>query len=103
MIPVLEDGAGKRATDQQLHQVLVNACPSIVNPVAPTANATRGPANPATFQDCVAHLSNQFHLAVTYQPADRYWAFQWFETAIFLGLAAILVGLYFWWVQRRGV
>jgi ABC-type transport system involved in multi-copper enzyme maturation permease subunit len=96
------DGAGKVPTDQQLHQFLVNACPNIVTPaVAPTANAARGPANQATFQDCVSHLSSQFHLAVTYQPADRYGTFQLYETAIFLGLAVLLTGLCFWWVRHR--
>jgi hypothetical protein len=46
-------------------------------------------------------LSNQFHLAVTYQPADRYWAFQWYEMAIFLGIALVLNGFCFWWVRHR--
>jgi len=38
---------------------------------------------------------------VTYQPASRYWAFQWYETAIFLGLAVILAGICFWQIRRR--
>ena len=38
---------------------------------------------------------------MTYQPASRYWAFQWYETAIFLGLAVILAGLCFWQIRRR--
>jgi hypothetical protein len=32
---------------------------------------------------------------VTYQPASRYWAFQWVETAIYLALALLLAGLCF--------
>jgi hypothetical protein len=36
-----------------------------------------------------------------YQPSSRYWAFQWYETAIFIGLALMLVGFCFWWVRRR--
>ena len=32
---------------------------------------------------------------MTYQPASRYWAFQWIETAIYLALALILAGLCF--------
>ncbi|HEX3460422.1 MAG TPA: hypothetical protein VHT49_05925 [Acidimicrobiales bacterium] len=35
------------------------------------------------------------------QPASRYWAFQWYETAIFVGLDLVLVGLCFWWIQGR--
>lgn len=95
------DGAGQIATDQNLHQFLVNACPSIVNPDAAPSGATRAPAPAGNFNDCMAHLSTKFHLAVTYQPASRFWDFQWYEMAIFLGLAAILVGFCFWWVRRR--
>jgi hypothetical protein len=66
-----------------------------------------GPA-PATctrpdgFQACVNALV-RLHLrqVVTYQPASRYWAFQWYETGIFLVLAGLLAGLCFWWTRRR--
>jgi hypothetical protein len=38
---------------------------------------------------------------VTFQPSSRYWPFQWYEMAIFLGLAAILAGVSVWWIRRR--
>jgi hypothetical protein len=38
---------------------------------------------------------------VTDQPANRFWAFQGIETAIFLVLAASLLGIAFWVVKRR--
>jgi hypothetical protein len=38
---------------------------------------------------------------LVYQPASRYWAFQWYEMAIFLGLAVILGAFCFWWMRRR--
>ena len=38
---------------------------------------------------------------LTYQPASRYWAFQWSETAIFVALALALVGVSFWSLRRR--
>ncbi|MGY0235200.1 ABC transporter permease subunit [Longispora urticae] len=38
---------------------------------------------------------------VTYQPANRYWAFQWAETGIFLVLALGLAGFSYWWIRRR--
>jgi hypothetical protein len=38
---------------------------------------------------------------VTYQPASRYWAFQWYETAIVTGLAMALTGFCFWRVRHR--
>ena len=48
---------------------------------------------------CLA--SHGVQVAVTYQPAGRYWAFQWTETAIFLVLALALAGCCFWRLQRR--
>jgi hypothetical protein len=38
---------------------------------------------------------------LVYQPASRYWAFQGYEMAIFLGLAVILGAFCFWWMRRR--
>jgi len=38
---------------------------------------------------------------VTYQPASRFWEFQWYETAVFLAAALALAGISFWWVRRR--
>jgi ABC-type Mn2+/Zn2+ transport system ATPase subunit len=40
---------------------------------------------------------------VSYQPAERYWAFQYIEAAIFVGLAALLLGLVVWRVRRRAL
>jgi cytochrome oxidase assembly protein ShyY1 len=37
-----------------------------------------------------------------YQPADRFWSFQAIEATIFLALAAVLVTLGTWWLERRG-
>jgi hypothetical protein len=56
----------------------------------------------ASFQACQASLG-RLHLrqVVTYQPASRFWAFQWYETAIFLALALALAGFCFWWIRRR--
>ena len=65
-----------------------------------------GPATQAcasgSIQACNAHIGS-LHLRqlVTYQPAVRYWAFQWYETAIFLALALVLAGFCVWWIRRR--
>ena len=37
--------------------------------------------------------SKHLHQLVTFQPASRFWAFQWFETGIFL-LAAIALAVF---------
>jgi ABC-2 family transporter protein len=85
------DKAGHVPTAQSLRSFLQTACP----------NSVANPGNEEAFQACLNRLSARFHLALTYQPASRYWPLQGFETAIFLGLALILVGFCFWWVRRR--
>jgi hypothetical protein len=52
-------------------------------------------------QDCVVKVAATYHEVVAYQPASRYWAFQWFELAIFLGAALVLGGLCLWRVPRH--
>jgi hypothetical protein len=86
------DKAGQAPTTQFLEA----ACPSLA-----AGRQAAGPKSQADFQACVANVSARFHEAVTYQPASRYWAFQWYETAIFLGVALILSGFCFWWIRRR--
>ncbi|HXP20514.1 MAG TPA: ABC transporter permease [Streptosporangiaceae bacterium] len=55
-----------------------------------------------SFQACTQALGG-LHLRqlLTYQPASRFWAFQWYETAIFLAIAVALAGLCFWRIRRR--
>ena len=54
------------------------------------------PPSPAAGQACDDYIQS-LHLrqAVTYQPASRYWDFQWAETAIYLAFALLLAGLCF--------
>jgi ABC-2 family transporter len=51
---------------------------------------------------CLGALS-RLHLrqVVTYQPASRYWAFQWTETGLYVLLALLLTGFCIWQVSRR--
>jgi ABC-type transport system involved in multi-copper enzyme maturation permease subunit len=57
---------------------------------------------PQGFQSCASALAHM-HLkqVVVYQPADRYWTFQWLELGIFLTVAILLAWGCFWWVRRR--
>jgi len=51
------------------------------------------------FYDCLT--SQGIREAITYQPARRYWPFQWTETAIYLALALALAGYCFRRLNRR--
>ncbi|MGW8888601.1 ABC transporter permease [Streptomyces sp. NPDC055749] len=44
---------------------------------------------------------SDLHMEVAYQPADRYWTFQWIETGLFLALAGLLTGFSVWWLRSR--
>jgi ABC-2 family transporter protein len=97
----LADSSGHVPTQDALHAFLSTACPSIgAHPNAP-GGAGQAPANPGAFDTCVSQLSTRFHEVVTLQPASRYWAFQWSETAIFVALALILAAFCFWWINHR--
>jgi hypothetical protein len=82
------------------------------------SNVVTGPGGQSypsmTFQDIPAACRGQgatpspscmaahgFHILVTYQPADRFWAFQGIETGIFLVLAAALIAVTFRLVLAR--
>jgi len=96
------DKTSQAPTAPFLHQYLNRACPNMVAPPAPsTGGPARQSANQADFQDCMTQLSAKFHLAVTYQPASRYRPFQWYETAIFVGLTLVLAAFCSWWIRPR--
>lgn len=60
------------------------------------------PCKTGTWQACqTALLRLHLRQIVSYQPASRYWEFQWIETGIFLTLALALAGFSFWRVRRR--
>jgi len=52
-------------------------------------------------QDCITKVAARYHEVVTYQPANRYWAFQWSELAICLAAAVVVAGVCLWWVRHR--
>jgi hypothetical protein len=59
---------------------------------------TDGDSN-AAFMACLA--SHGIREAISYQPASRYWAFQWTETGIYFALALALTGYCFRRLNRR--
>jgi hypothetical protein len=56
----------------------------------------------SNFQACQAWIGRlDLRQVVAYEPASRFWDFQWSETAIFLALALALGGFCTWWIRRR--
>jgi len=95
--------------------LVVNAVPVLGQPGAwvlsgqvidAAGHPFQAPATPAcqagNSQACQASLS-RFHLRdlISYEPASRFWEFQWVETGIFLAVALALAGLCVWWLIRR--
>jgi hypothetical protein len=60
------------------------------------------PACRANNQGACAAVLDRLHLRdlITYQPAGRFWSLQWYETAVFLALAAILAGICLWRIRH---
>jgi hypothetical protein len=56
-------------------------------------------SNPSAFLDCLG--SHGIRETISYQPASRYWAFQWAETGIYLALALALAGYCFRRLNHR--
>ncbi|GAB3802480.1 hypothetical protein [Micromonospora zhanjiangensis] len=48
---------------------------------------------------CIARQN--LHFSYTYQPADRYWPFQWIELSMYLGVTLLLAAFGFWWIRHR--
>ncbi len=70
---------------------VLRACPAL--------HAT--PASPQSVHACLTKLSATFHTVVTYQPATRFWPFQWAELGAFLAAALVLCAFSYWWLRRQ--
>jgi hypothetical protein len=95
----LVDKAGGALTSQDV----ARACPLLAGGGGGGGGGAHVPApgGGQTLEDCVRKVGATFHEVVSYQPGNRYWAFQWHELAIYLGAAVILGGFCLWWVRRR--
>ncbi|MGO9458140.1 MAG: hypothetical protein ACLP62_14040 [Acidimicrobiales bacterium] len=66
----------------------------------PSVRATPTPPGlPHAVRECVA--SFHLHSVLAYQPADRYWALQGLEAAVFVVAALLLAGFTLWWVRKK--
>jgi hypothetical protein len=80
--------------NQTLHAVDLQALsPSLFHP---------GPATPANFEDPVQYLiQHGYTQLTTYQPANRFWPFQWIEGGWLLALSLLLIAATVRLVHRR--
>lgn len=78
------------STTRRVRGFLQQHCSGVVRPGIPA---------PGSFKACEALLSKDFHVAIVYQPASSFWAFQIYEAAIFGSLALLLIGACFWWLR----
>ena len=46
-------------------------------------------------------VSHGYTQWTSYQPASRYWTFQWIEFGWLFALSALLLTASLWWVRRR--
>lgn len=76
-VPLL-DAAGKQVTREQLNDCL------------------RGDLR----RDMACLAEKDLHFNVEYQPASRYWSFQWLEFGVYLLLAGVLAAFSFWRIRR---
>ena len=74
-------------------------CPNKIPNVLHTGNS----GAPPIVQEALSKCVNSFHLInyMTYQPANRYWTFQWYELGSYIVLSALLAGFSIWWVRRH--
>jgi hypothetical protein len=98
----LVDGSGHRVGSGQLAAFLREHCPDVHLPPPPgPGDGVARVVGRDTGRECLSRVASSFHALVTYQPADRYWAFQWLEAGIFVALALAAAAGCYWWVTRR--
>ncbi|MFC8694518.1 transporter [Streptomyces parvus] len=75
---------------------------SLPSSFAECLHTESGPTTAQQFDGCIADLGAQgYQQQVTYQPAGHFWALQWAETGLYLGLGLALAGFCAWWIRRR--
>jgi hypothetical protein len=97
---VVGDHGGKAVTSAWLK----NHCPSLLQsgpPVSDKGVHLSTGIRPAAFTDCINKITATFHEVFLYQPANRFWTFQWIEMSIYIVAAILLCGLSYCWVRRR--
>lgn len=98
----LATNSGHQLSSGQIAAFLHQHCPDVgLPPVPPPGGGVARVIGPDAGKTCLDEVARTFHLAVTYQPANRYWTFQWLELGIFGLLALACAAGTYWWVTRR--
>lgn len=99
----LVTNAGKVPSAAQLGAFVHQSCPDLlVAPASvPAGHTLVGGPDPGAIAACRAQAAQLFHLVVAYQPANRYWTFQWLEAGIFFGMALLAAAACYLWITRR--
>jgi hypothetical protein len=89
---VLSETVADKSGHTLTSQYLLHACPAL--------RQAPGAVPPTAVHACITKLSATFHTVVAYQPASRFWPFQWAELGIFLAAAVVLCGFAYWRLRR---
>ncbi|MGI8666481.1 MAG: ABC transporter permease subunit [Jatrophihabitans sp.] len=93
--------AGQRVSASQLAAFVHQHCASLLTTAPPVGGKTQvSPSDPGAL--CLDQVAKSFELSVAYQPASRYWSFQWWEAAIFIALTLVALSGTYWWVTEKG-
>jgi hypothetical protein len=87
-------------TTRSGHPVSASALGQVLTGTKFSAGAGGVPQSLLAYQDLARHGYQQ---VTTYQPASRFWSFQWIEGGWLLALSIVLIGATVWLVRRRGV
>jgi hypothetical protein len=98
---ILSQGWFKGGSPASLEVINQTFAPVDVRAVTPNLFQP-GPATPANLGDPVQYLiQHGLTQLTTYQPAGRFWTFQWIEGGWLLALSLILIAATVWLVRRR--
>ncbi|MFJ7293508.1 transporter [Streptomyces collinus] len=101
IIAHLDDVPGAWVTSQQTLNAAGQPAP-VPSSFPDCLRTESGPPTLEQFERCIADLGALgYQQQVTYQPAGNFWALQWAETGLYLGLALALTGFCAWWIRRR--
>ncbi|MFD5948198.1 transporter [Streptomyces collinus] len=101
IIAHLDDVPGAWVTSQQTLNAAGQPAP-VPSSFPDCLRTESGPPTLEQFERCIADLGALgYQQQVTFQPAGNFWALQWAETGLYLGLALALTGFCAWWIRRR--